>query len=92
MSPYCFIQHATNCYSAEYAYVGKPVEIRIYAKEIMIVYQDKMIGHHKRSFERYKRVYDPWHYVPLLKRKPGGLCNGAPFKQMVLSSSIQKVR
>jgi transposase len=92
LSPYCFIQYATNCYSAECAYVGKPVEIRIYAKEIAIYYRDKRIGHHKRSFERYKRIYDPWHYVPLLERKPGALRNGAPFKQMDLPNGIQKVR
>jgi len=92
LSPYCFIQFATNCYSAECDYVGKPVEIRIYAEEIAIYYRNKMIGHHQRSFERYKRIYDPWHYVPLLERKPGALRNGAPFKQMVLPLSIQKVR
>ena len=25
-------------------------------------------------------AYDPWHYVPILQRKPGALRNGAPFK------------
>jgi hypothetical protein len=29
-------------------------------------------------------VYDPWHYVPVLARKPGALRNGAPFKDWVL--------
>ncbi|OGT44368.1 MAG: hypothetical protein A3F13_01125 [Gammaproteobacteria bacterium RIFCSPHIGHO2_12_FULL_40_19] len=56
------------------------------------MYRDKIIGHHKRSFERYKRIYDPWHYIPLLERKPGALRNGAPFKQLALPASIQKVR
>ena len=23
-------------------------------------------------------IYDPWHYVPVLARKPGALRNGAP--------------
>ena len=33
-------------------------------------------------------IYDPgitpWHYVPVLARKPGALRNGAPFKDWVL--------
>src|SRR6267142_2109834 len=92
VSPYCFVRHATNCYSVECGHVGQVVQVRIYAKEIMVMYRNKMIGHHKRSFERYKRIYDPWHYVPLLERKPGALRNGAPFKQLELPASVQKVR
>jgi hypothetical protein len=92
VSPYCFIRYETNCYSAECGHVGKPVQVRIYAKEIMIFYREKIIGHHSRSFERYQRIYDPWHYVPLLERKPGALRNGAPFKQLELPVSIKKIR
>lgn len=69
VSPYCFVRYATNCYSAECSYVGKAVQIRIYAKEIVVMYQDKMIGHHKRSFERYKRIYDPWHLCSVIREK-----------------------
>ena len=29
------------------------------------------------SFGRGETVYDPWHYVPVLARKPGALRNGA---------------
>ena len=32
-------------------------------------------------------VYDPWHYVPVLARKPGALRNGAPFKDWVLPAA-----
>ena len=30
-----------------------------------------------RVFGRGQTVYDPWHYVPVLARKPGALRNGA---------------
>lgn len=92
VSPYCFVQYATNCYSAECGYVGKPVQIRVYAKEIVITYKEKIIGRHRRSFGRYERIYDPWHYVPILERKPGALRNGAPFKQLALPENMRKVR
>jgi transposase len=92
VSPYCLVRHATNSYSAECSYVGQAVQVRIYANQIIIVYREKVIGRHERSFGRYKRIYDPWHYVPLLERKPGALRNGAPFKQLKLPAAMQKVR
>ena len=43
-------------------------------------------------FGRGQTVYDPWHYVPVLARKPGALRNGAPFKDWVLPASLERVR
>ena len=37
-------------------------------------------------------VYDPWHYVPVLARKPGALRNGAPFKDWALPGALGRVR
>src|SRR5207237_9922808 len=45
-----------------------------------------------RSFGRGETVYDPWHYVPVLARKPGALRNGAPFKDWVLPAAMERVR
>ncbi len=35
---------------------------------------------------------DPWHYGPVLARKPGALRNGAPFKDWLLPASLERVR
>src|SRR5205085_11941830 len=43
-------------------------------------------------FGRGETVYDPWHYVPVLARKPGALRNGAPFKDWVLPAAMERVR
>ena len=51
-----------------------------------------MVGEHARKFGRNQTAYDPWHYVPVLARKPGALRNGAPFKDWPLPSSIEKIR
>ena len=40
----------------------------------------KIRDEHQRGFGRGETVYDPWHYVPALARKPGALRNGAPFR------------
>jgi hypothetical protein len=47
---------------------------------------------HARSFGRGETIYDPWHYVPVLARKPGALRNGAPFKDWVLPAAMERIR
>jgi Mu transposase-like protein len=44
VSPYCFVRHATNCYSVECGHVGQAVQVRIYAKEIIVIYRDKIFN------------------------------------------------
>src|SRR5205085_2175644 len=68
------------------------VEIHAYADRIVIRQDGVVVGEHIRSFGRNEVVYDPWHYVPVLARKPGGLRNGAPFREWVLPSAMEKVR
>ena len=51
-----------------------------------------IVGEHARCFGRGETVYDPWHYVPVLARKPGALRNGAPFKDWLLPASLERVR
>ena len=50
------------------------------------------MAEHERSFGRGKTVYDPWHYVPVLARKPGALRNGAPFKDWLLPGALERIR
>jgi hypothetical protein len=47
---------------------------------------------HRRSTGRGETIYDPWHYVPVLVRKPGALRNGAPFKDWVLPGAMERGR
>ena len=50
------------------------------------------VGEHRRCFGRDQTVFDPWHYVPVLARKPGALRNGAPFKDWVLPAGLERIR
>jgi transposase len=43
-----------------------------------------------RCFGRGQTIYDPWHYVPVLARKPDALRNGAPFKDWVLPGALAR--
>lgn len=72
--------------------VGRPVEIRAYAERIEFRQDGRVVGEHRRSFGRDQMVFDPWHYVPALARKPGASRNDAPFKDWLLPGALERVR
>lgn len=92
VSSYSLINYDTNMYSVDCDYVNEIAEVRAYADKIIIVFKGKIIGEHIRCFEKKKRIYDPWHYIAVLERKPGALRNGAPFKQLKLPQSLTNMR
>jgi hypothetical protein len=53
---------------------------------------DEVVADHPRQFRRDQIIYDPWHYLPVLMKKPGALRNGAPFKDWALPSALTQVR
>lgn len=81
-----------NKYSVHAAAAGRPVEIQAYADRIVVRQNGEIIGEHARRFGRDQTIYDPWHYVPVLARKPGALRNGAPFKDWPLSPALEPIR
>ncbi len=92
VSKTCLVRFDNNKYSVTASAVGRPVEIRAYADRIEIRQDGRIVGEHPRHFGRDQMIYDPWHYVPVLARKPGALRNGAPFKDWVLPGSLAGVR
>ena len=92
VSATCLVQFDRNRYSVECRYAHQAVSVRSYADRILITAKNKVIGEHERQFGRDKTIFNPWHYVPLLERKPGALRNGAPFHEWTLPSAIQKIR
>jgi hypothetical protein len=92
VSKTCLVRFDNNKYSVKGSAVGRPVEIQAYADRIVIRQDGIVVGEHRRRFGREEVAYDPWHYVPVLARKPGALRNGAPFKEWVLPSAMEKIR
>src|SRR6202023_1531553 len=66
--------------------------VRAYADRIVIRQDGRIVAEHPRSFDRGDTLYDPWHYVPVLARKPGALRNGAPVQDWVLPASMERVQ
>jgi transposase len=92
VSKTCLVRFDNNKYSVAASAVGRPVEIRAYADRIELRQDGRAVGEHRRSFGRDQTVFDPWHYVPVLARKPGALRNGAPFKDWLLPGGLERVR
>jgi hypothetical protein len=92
VSKTCLVRFDNNKYSVASRAVGRPVEIQAYADRIVIRQDGAIVGEHRRHFGRGATIYDPWHYVPVLARKPGALRNGAPFKDWMLPASLERVR
>ena len=80
-----------NRYSVNGEQVGSSVQMRVYAERILIVSEGQVIGDHQRHFGRGKTIFDPWHYLPALERKPGALRNGAPFKHWDLPQALGRI-
>lgn len=66
--------------------------MRAYADRIELRQDGRVVGDHPRAFGRDQTVFNPWHYVPVLARKPGALRNGAPFKSWVLPAGLDRIR
>jgi len=92
VSKTCLVRFDNNKYSVNASAVGRPVEIYAYADRLVIRQDGRVVAEHQRSFGRGEAIYDPWHYVPVLARKPGALRNGAPFKDWVLPTALGRVR
>jgi transposase len=92
VSKTCLVRFDNNKYSVAASAVGRPVEIRAYAERIELRQDGRIVGAHRRCFGRDQTIFDPWHYVPVLAKKPGALRNGAPFKDWILPASLERVR
>lgn len=90
VSSTAMVSYDRNRYSVACAAVGRTVQLRSYAGKIVVMHEGQCIGEHSRCFQRDQMIFDPWHYLPVLARKPGALRNGAPFKNWALPHALQR--
>jgi transposase/DNA-directed RNA polymerase subunit K/omega len=81
-----------NRYSVAVRAARRPAQLRAYADRIVVWHDGEIVGEHPRRFGRGQTVYDPWHYLPVLARKPGALRNGQPFRDWALPPGLTQVR
>jgi transposase len=88
----CLVRFDRNRYSVKAKAANRPVSLRAYADRVEIRLDGEVVANHARIFNRDQVVYDPWHYLPVLARKPGALRNGTPFKDWQLPPALARVR
>jgi len=88
----CLVQYDSNRYSVPARFAGHRVSLRTYASRIVVVAGREVIAEHNRRFTRNISYFEPWHYVPLLERKPGALRDGAPFVDWQLPDAMRRIK
>lgn len=92
VSQLCLIRIDRNRYSVPAKWANTIVSVRLTADRVRRVAEGQIIAEHGRRFGRDQLVCDPWHYLPVLEKKPGALRHGAPFQNWDLPLSIKVVR
>jgi len=92
VSSTCLIRLDRNRYSVPAAWAGQVVSVRLTADRVRVVAGEAVVAEHARRFGREQLICDPWHYLPVLEKKPGALRHGAPFQDWALPTAIQVVR
>src|SRR5712675_2558895 len=81
-----------NRYSVAVKAARRTAQLRAYADRIVVWCDGEIVGEHARRFGRGQTAYDPWHYLPVLARKPGALRNGDPFRNWDLPPALAQIR
>ena len=82
----------TNDYSVPVRWAHHPVQVRGFVDRVEIWTQQQCVAIHPRSYERHQYVLNPFHYIPLLERKPGGIHHGRPFKGEPWGTDFARMR
>jgi transposase len=88
----CLITFDRNRYSVMAKAARRTAQVRAYADRIVVRCAGEVVAEHARCFGRGRTVYDPWHYLPVLAKKPGALRNGAPFQDWELPPALTRLR
>jgi hypothetical protein len=88
----CLVAFDRNRYSVAATAARRPVQVRAHADRVVVRHDGRVVAEHARQFGRDRTLYDPWHYLPVLLRKPGALRNGAPFQAWPLPPALERLR
>jgi hypothetical protein len=81
-----------NRYSVPAEWANKVLSVRLTAEHVSVVAEGQLVAEHPRCFGRDQLICDPWHYLPVLEKKPGALRHGVPFQRWDLPVPIRTVR
>ena len=86
------VQFKNNSYSVPVEYAHRDVLLKTFVFFLQICCKQEVIATHQRSYLRNDFVFNPIHYLPLLKKKPGALDGAKPFCDWELPKSFETLR
>lgn len=86
------VNFKNNSYSVPIEYAYRDVLVKAFVFFLQICYKEAVIATHRRSYLRDDFVFDPIHYLPLLKKKPGALEGARPFSGWELPKSFDTLQ
>ena len=63
-----------------------------FGDEVVISYGGAEIARHTRTFAKKQQIFNPYHYLSALYRKPGAIKNGMPFRNWHLPEVFLQYR
>ncbi|WP_419505960.1 Mu transposase domain-containing protein [Methylobacterium hispanicum] len=84
----CLVRYDYNRHSVAARVAGRHVQLRAYADRITVFLNGEIVAEHRRCFGRYQTIFNAWHRLPVLARKPGALRNGEPFRDWDLPCGL----
>ena len=86
------VRFDTNSYSVPTKYAHRKVIVVATVNEVRLVFEDRLVARHPRSWGRERDSFDPVHYLALLERKPGGFDFARPLEKWELPDGFGLLR
>lgn len=86
----CLVTFDRNRYSVPSMYVGKTVQLRVFAEKIEVLGRNQVIATHTRCHSRQQTILEFDHYLPVLEKKPHAVTHAAVVRQ--LPGAYQQIR
>jgi transposase len=86
------VRFDTNDYSVPVQYAHRQLLVVATVEEVRLVYEDRLVARHRRSWDRERTFFEPVHYLALLERKPGGLDYARPLENWQLPECYALLR
>jgi len=86
------IQVDTNSYSAPVRWAHHPVLIKSFVDRIELWCEQERVATHTRCYKKGQFRLEPFHYLMLLKTKPGSLDNARAFKGQPWGEDFDRLR
>jgi hypothetical protein len=86
------VRFDTNDYSVPVKYAHRKLLVVATVEEVRLVYEDRLVARHPRSWQRERTCFEPIHYLARLERKPGGFDYARPLENWELPDCFELLR